>query len=379
MDYFEKKIEKQNYSLYTNYIKLLEQNNTDIDSDLDRIINIEYDNNLNPIIPNYLTIFIKNFYEIVDDVCYINNSCVNSDNVDNADNADNTDKEIYLHYNPFGDRIKEIKRIRQEKINEQNYTNGLENYSIIIFEYFPIDLVKRIIQLFIENCIYNNFIYMEIKKFLFKYWKDQKVSNIVNQITDILVKTANLSKDEYLNILSETDLKSGNKKYSKYYLFWLYFFYPLIDEYEELIMKLINLVYLDDAQDELMNGLLRIESDKLLPFYKKFFIGVLKSSCVYGINCFDLFGSGTGSYVQNLQIIKKLKIELDWDFFSDQDLQDFITEPENLYIIECIQKDLSMDKNIYPDNKNSEDDLNNIYVNELLEIKYIQLNLDNFE
>lgn len=365
MNYFEKKITEQNYLLYTDYIKLLEQNNTDIDSDLDRIIDMEYDENQNPIIPNYLTIFITNFYEIIGDEYHVDNSCINSNG------------EIYLHYNPFGDRIKEIKRKRQEKINKQNYTNGLENYSIIIFEYFPIDLVKRIIQLFVEKCIYNNFIYIEIKKFLFKYWKDQKVSNIVNQITEILVKTANLSKDEYLNILYETDLKTNKKKHSKYYLFWLYFFYPLIDKYEELIMKLINLVHLDDAQDELMYGLQRIESTKLLPFYKKFFIGVLKSSCVYGINCFDLFDSATGSYIQNLQIIKKLKIELGWDFFSDPDLQDFITEPENLHTIECIQKDLDMIENIYLLDDEYNDD--NIYINELLEIKYVQLNLDIFE
>jgi hypothetical protein len=366
MDYFQKKISEQKDLLYLDYLHLLTQNNTDLKSDLDRIINIEYDKNYNPVIPNYLTIFIKNFYEIVD-IDYHHNYLKSNDELD---------FKSYVHYNPIQDKINEIKIKRQEKLNRLNYANGVKNYSIIIFDYFPIELVKQIIQIFIDNCVYNDIIYVEIKKYLWVYWNEEKISDITNQITSILINTANLSKDEYVKILNDYIPGTDQKKYSKYYLFWLYFFYPLIPGYEELVIKLVNLVYLNDAQDELMDGISRIESNELLPFYKKFIVGVWKSSNVYGTICFDLFGGGTGSFSQNVRVIKKLKEDLNWDIFSDPDLQEFWIDPDNSLSIEHIKRDLEENEE-NEENKNTyNDEYDYLLDNNLLDIKYIELNLD---
>lgn len=368
MKYFQDKFNEQKDFLYLDYLDLLKQNNTDLESDLDRIINIEYDNNYKPVIPNYLTIFIENFYEIVD-IDYQHNYLKSDDELDS---------KSYEHYNPIQDKINEIKIKRQEVLNRSNYTNGLENYFIIIFDYFPNNLVKKIIQLFIDNCIYNDIIYMEIKKYLWINWKEEKVSDITNQIKSILTKTANLTKEEYSNILGEYIPGTSQKKYSKYYLFWLYFFYPLIPGYEELIIKLVNLVHLEDAQDDLMDGLVRIESNELLPFYKKFIVEVWKSSNIYGRNCFDLFGGGTGSFSQNVCVIKKLKEDLNWDIFLDPDLQDFWADPDNLSSIEHIKRDLDENaENVENEEKsNYNDEYNYLLYNNFLDIKYIELDIN---
>lgn len=364
MSYFEKKLNNHKDFLYQNYLKLLEKNNTDLESDLDRIINIEYDEKYNPIIPNYLTIFIKDFYEIKE---------INYDHIFYT-------SENYSHYNPIMDEINKKNVKIQEKINEINYKKGLKNYSIIIFDYFPIDIVKCIIQIFINKRIYNDYIYMEVKKYLYSHWKDDLVKDNVYQITNILIETANFSKEEYLDIMTNPkNHKYNREKHYIYYVFWLYCFYPLIEGYAELILKLVNLVYLNDAQDELMDGIERIESTKLLPFYKKFILTVWKSCNYKGTYCFDLFGGGTGSFSQNVRIIKKLKKDLGWDIFTDDDLKEFWLDFVASSIIEYIKRDVNENSDDENNNENNDNEnYKNLLADELIKIKYIELdNTDN--
>lgn len=289
--FFEQKFEEQKESLYLQYLVLLKNNNKDLQSDISTICNKD---------ENLLTKFIKNFY-LIQDIDY--------------------GEEVYC-------QTEETKE--KEIINQSNYENGIENFSIVLFDCFPVELVEQIIQLFIDNRIYNHYVYPEVKKYLYLHWKDNKVPNQVKQITNILIETANFTKEEYADIITNFENPRYNKnKHYVYYVFWLYCFYPLVENYEELLLKLVNLVHLEDAQDELMDGLFRIESKKLLPFYKKFLIAVWKSNNYRNDQCFDLFSYGTGAIQENAQIMKKLKDELGWDVFNEPELKEFWNDKEN--------------------------------------------------
>jgi hypothetical protein len=175
----------------------------------------------------------------------------------------------------------------------------------------------------------------------------------VKQITDILIETANFTKEEYEDIMTNSKNPRYNReKHYVYYVFWLYCFYPLVENYEELLLKLVNLVHLEDAQDELMDGLFRIESDKLLPFYKKFLIAVWKSNNYRNDNCFSLFSYGTGSIRENAKIMEKLKDELDWDVFSDPELQEFWSDEDNLIYIDDVKESIEKIKKLEKIKKN---------------------------
>ena len=47
------------------------------------------------------------------------------------------------------------------KILFVSYNKGVKNYSIVFFDYFPVEIVEHIIQLFINNRIYNDYLYKE--------------------------------------------------------------------------------------------------------------------------------------------------------------------------------------------------------------------------
>lgn len=214
------------------------------------------------------------------------------------------------------------------ELPKNDHSSQYENYEIeqcIIFDKFPIDFVKEIINRFINGRIYNCIVYEEVKKFLYKHWNDEIIVPEVEKITKILIEVANFTRDDYCDIMRNPKNPRFNaEKHYVYYVFWLYCFYPMLDNYEELIIKLINLVYLDDAQDELLNGLLHISSEKLVNFYNKFLINVSESrNAINNSHCFDLWSTGTGAYFQNIEIIKKLKSELKYDIFNDPCLENF--------------------------------------------------------
>jgi len=191
--------------------------------------------------------------------------------------------------------------------------------NIILFEYFPFNIVKYIIELFISNRIMNDYVYTEVKKYIYKHWNDDNISDIVAEIKNTLVEVTTFTKEEYKDIIcNENNPKYNRQKHYIYYIHWLYCFYPLLDNYEDLIIKLINIVFLDDAQDELMDGIFRIESTKLLPFYKKFVLSVKNSSnALNEMPCFNLYCSGTGAYQQHRKILNKLKKDLNYNVYTE--------------------------------------------------------------
>lgn len=302
MNYFENKLKKQKDNIYKNYLKLLKKQKITLECEF---INIEHSNDC-------LTDLINNFYEY-EKIDYSKPSKKNS-NI--------------------------------EKQNEINFETGLSNYSVIIFDYFPLDYVKKICQIFITRHLYfsKSSIYWEVKKFLYSHWKDVELQDITGQITEILVRTASLTNKEYKQILNNTS-HFCTEYSSRYYVYWLYCFYPLVAGYDDLIIKLVNVVYLGDAQDELLHGIEKINSPELLPFYKKFIVAVWKSRYQEeydDLQCFQLFCKGTGSLRQNVLIIKKLKKDLNWDIFADPDLQEFWLDDYNFKQIKCVKDMLEM-------------------------------------
>jgi hypothetical protein len=182
--YFVKKINKEKDTLYLDYLKLLEKNNVNLEGDVDSIIHKEFNDDWSVINPNYLTLFIEQFYELD------HHGCID---------------------------------------NDTKIINGLDNYEVIIFDIFPINTVKQIIKLFIDNRVYNDYNYTEIKKYLYSHWKDEQISEIVKEITDILIEVPNFTKDEYNDILKNPENpRYDSDKHYMYYVFWLYCFYPLI-------------------------------------------------------------------------------------------------------------------------------------------------------
>jgi hypothetical protein len=107
--FFEQKFEEQKESLYLQYVVLLKNNNRNLESDLSTIYNRD---------ENLLTKIIKKFYELED--------------IDYGEEVHQTDK------------TKE-----QEYINQINYINCVENFSVILFDCFPVEVIEQIIQIFI--------------------------------------------------------------------------------------------------------------------------------------------------------------------------------------------------------------------------------------
>lgn len=279
--YFENKFLEKKQTLFADFEKFLENRNSNLECAFQKIMNLK--SNENPDIND----FLAEFYELGRE-----------------------------HYE------------EEEKINQ-----GSNNKKIVLFDAFPLEFVKRIIQLFIDNRIYNELLYNEVKKFVYSHWNDEICQDLIKQITDILTETANFSRETYRDIF--WCKHPTYKSHCKYYVFWLYCFYPMLDNYEDLILKLVNLVFLDDAQDQLLYGIYDIESKKLLPFYKKFLLTVWKSkNCINDSECFDWRSIGTGALFQNAKICNKLKKELNWDIFTDPDFEEFWKDKDNSYKID---------------------------------------------
>ena len=240
----------------------------------------------------------------------------------------------------------ELKRDKEDnidfynEINNLNISIGTKNYFCIILDYFPKDFVIEIINRFINERIYNYLVYEEVKKYLYSHWNDNIVKEQVDKIKNILIETSNFTKDEYYDILHNyNNPKYNHEKHYKYYVCWLYCFYPLLDNYEDLILKLVNLVYLDDGQDELLDGLLKMPSKKLVNFYNHFLLNVCKSkNAINQDKCFNIWSIATGAYQQNIEIIKKLKFEENYNILEDELLYDFWLNDENKMHIEDIKK-----------------------------------------
>jgi len=150
------------------------------------------------------------------------------------------------------------------------------NYNII--RDFPKKKLLKWLNINFESrkICYVKLLHIELVKFVFHIWRnnnDGEFSLHVQKIKNHLTEVANMNQAEYQDILNNKENPRYNTdKHYIYYTFWLYPYFVLLDNCEELIIKLINLVYLDDAEMHLLYGIYHMEPHKLAPFMKNFLL-----------------------------------------------------------------------------------------------------------
>lgn len=237
----------------------------------------------------------------------------------------------------FGYR--EYPRIDEDKFHDLNFN---------IIRIFPKELVLEWISQDFDgrNICYHSCLHIEVVKYIYYIWNDyvelseedlsypdKELCHEIHRIKNHLIETANMDPKEYYDILeNKSNPRYNQKKNYIYYTWWLYVYYPLLDNFEELILKLINFVYLSDAQDMLLYGIYQIEPQKLSIFIKKFMLTLWQQDedrcnqhaaryfTIYCRPCFCLWDSATGAWTEMIRILKKL-YDNGYDLLSDPELE----------------------------------------------------------
>lgn len=247
--------------------------------------------------------FISALNEFFDSVYYVK---PDQDNDDSDENEEETHEQSLAI---------ETCHIREHDMNF-HYLDTYPNHIVLLL------LEKNFNE---RGICYESFLHIELVKWLYRHWKDAIAAPIVDKIKAHLVEVANMTSQEYNDILYNSENpRYDRKKHYMYYTWWLYVYYPLLDNWENLVMKLISLAYLEDAQDMLLYGLYFVDPERLAPFMKHFIL-TLHTQRQQSITstrdraCFDIYQSGTGASGQISQILKKLK-DVGYDLFNDHDL-----------------------------------------------------------
>jgi len=200
------------------------------------------------------------------------------------------------------------------------------------------DINFNIIRNFIT--ILTNYLYIEVVKYMYYIWNKPNISDNIRQKIDIiknhLIETANLSKKEFEDIIYNPKNPKYKWRQHGYYTSCLYVYYPLLDNWQDLIIKLINVVpRLSDAQDMLMYGIYQVDSEKLFPFMKVFLETLMARdhfSHDTWTGCFDITCEGIGALQQFVLIVNKLRDD-GYNFLENIDI-DNITYDELKYQVE---------------------------------------------
>jgi hypothetical protein len=219
-----------------------------------------------------------------------------------------------------------LNKYLESKYDQDNDQDDNRYYDLQfnILRDFPTSFIREIMEVNFNSrrVCYKDFLHIELVKYTYHIWNDRshELYDIVDRISSHLVEVANMSSEQYYDILHNKDnQKYDSGKHYMYYTWWLYAYYPLLEDGEELILKLIKFAYLEDAQDMLMYGIYQMEHCRLFNFTKKFMVALDEASKV-GRGCFDLFTSGTGATGQFKRIIDKLK-ERDYDILNDKEIE----------------------------------------------------------
>lgn len=198
----------------------------------------------------------------------------------------------------------------------------VNNFDIVLLDDFPVEMVKKYIQYFINNkncgCAYT-----EIIKYVYKYWDNNKIKTEVDEIKKILADIANTNPVDYNNIL--TNCANPEYHYRRYHIF-----YPLLENYEELILKLVSFTYLSNAQDYLLDGIYLMDSSKLKHFYKKLLVALEENLEHPKRHCFNPWRTESRAFSQNIKIIKKLKDTENYDLLTDEDLKEYLIKHKQI-------------------------------------------------
>ena len=245
------------------------------------------------------------------------------ENVINSKRWNNYDPKNY-------DELYLLETFLNTRYGDDNDQTKYYDLEFRIMHDFPEEFLLKLVQLNFEgrNICYKTLVHIEIVKLLYHVWgKDSIYSETINKIEEHLIETVNMDPEEYYDIL----YNKSNPRYDRdrnyvYYSWWLYCYLPLMENSDELILKLVDLVYLEDAQDMLLYGIYQMNVTKLSQLVKKFMLAVDEQYEKRRLTkhtkpiCFELFCGGTGAWGQMERILKKLYIN-GYDLISDPDLQ----------------------------------------------------------
>ncbi|AUL79329.3 putative orfan [Tupanvirus soda lake] len=230
-----------------------------------------------------------------------------------------------------------------EKNKEMQYFNKYYDLNFNILKNFPKEYVLDLLEKNFESrsICYSNLVHIELVKYTYQIWNyyigkesnhflypENELCKLINKIKYHLLEVANMSEKEYYDILrNDENPRFNRKKHYIYYTWWLYAYYPLMENAEDLILKLIDFVYLNDAQDMLLYGIYQMDPIRLAPFMKKFMLKLFQQEIdqISGTRtcseCFCMWSSGTGAWSQMVRILGKLH-KNGFDLMTDPNLVD---------------------------------------------------------
>ena len=214
-----------------------------------------------------------------------------------------------------------------EKINEKEYFLKYNDLEFNVLQSFPKEIVLGFAKQNFEgrSICYYNLLHIELVKYTYHIWKkfvnkspdnfeypDNEFCILINKIQEHLLEVVYMDVDKYYDILQNSrNPRFDSKKNYIYYTWWLYAYLPLLDEPEEKILKLVDFVYLNDAQDMLLYGIYQMNTTILAPLMKKLMLTLWKQEeALPGIRgprpCYEMWSGGTGAWTQTVDILGKL-------------------------------------------------------------------------
>jgi hypothetical protein len=210
--------------------------------------------------------------------------------------------------------------------------------NFVLISHFPLKEITRILLYHgYYYCIwFDNEMRIDIAKYVYTMWKTYKLVDDAIEGTAEFKTTFKMCKDLIKNSIMKVTSIETKKEYckfikfncdnydplffgscsSKYYQYHLYIYIPLLPDSATLVTKLLDIAFLDDAQEFLLYGLLRLDPNALFTVTKNMILQLInqaklptkvnKLSCLYRNQSFDPFrGSSPGPWILE-SIIKQL-------------------------------------------------------------------------
>lgn len=225
------------------------------------------------------------------------------------------------------DKQKDITKNGCIKCLENYYYLGktYDDYDFVILENFPEREIKLLINHFINDFTYNN-VYIEVVKYLYKNWNNKIFQKEIREIEKFLTEFGNMTEKQYDDIVHNRPNNENiytNNDVRK--LQWLSVFYPLINNWENIVLNLIKKTHLFRNKYWLLEGLFNTKPNKLKIIYKEILLNLNKyKNDQNKINYyFNLWTPHYSILLQNCKIIKKINSIPNYDIFSDEDLKEY--------------------------------------------------------
>lgn len=219
-----------------------------------------------------------------------------------------------------------------DKLDKNKY-NDMEFNVIRDFHYgILLDLITRNFRT--RDICYKGILHREVYKYICHIWKkydkidikdipypESQLKECIDTIKQHLIETSNLTQEEYDDILcNPKNKKYDSRRNYRYYSWWLYGYLPLFENGEKLIMKIIEITNIDDAQDVLLDSIYDMEPCRLNKFIKPFLLKLHEQRKTKRNGpCFEMWCNGTGAGGQMVNIFKKL-YNAGYNLFMDKEL-----------------------------------------------------------